>query len=270
MYRAVYFACIIILATFIASCNSYEKVLKSANVNYKLTKANEYFDKKQYLKANTLYESLLPVMKGTRNFEPLYFRFAYSFYYQKDYLAASYHFNNFTDYFPASKDLDEAEYLHAVCLSKMSLKPALDQTNSLKAMEAMQSYINTHPDSKRQSEANTYMDDLRRKLEQKESAAARLYYNIGQYKAASIAYKSVINNFPESLNIDFYHFMIIRSFYRFARASVKEKQEERFSATTNAFVEFKERFSDSKYIVEAERIYKVANNSLNKIRNEHQ
>ena len=31
---------------FIASCGTFEKVRKSSDVNYKLTKANEYFDSK--------------------------------------------------------------------------------------------------------------------------------------------------------------------------------------------------------------------------------
>jgi len=268
--RSIRFIVLPLIVALFSACTGYEKVLKSDDVNLKLAKANEYFDKKQYTKANTLYEGLLPVMRGTKNFEPLYFRYAYSSYYLKDYLSASYHFKNFTDYFPGSKDAEEAEYMHAVSLYKMAPKSSLEQTNTVKAMEAIQSYINTHPESKRLTEANKLMDEMRLKLEAKEASAARLYYNIGQYKAASIAYRAVMQNYPESANSDFYQFMIIRSLYNYAKASVTARQEERFANTVNAFRELKEDYPKSRYIEEAEKLNSQANDNIKKLRNEHQ
>jgi len=258
------------LIVILSACSGYEKVLKSDDVNLKLSKANEYFDKKHYQKANSVYESLLPVMKGTKNFEPLYFKYAYSSYYLGDYLSASYHFKNFVDYFPSSKDAEEAEYMHAVSLHKMSPKSSLEQTNTLKAMEAMQSYINTHPESKRITEANKLMDEMRAKLETKEAAAAKLYYNISHYKAAGVAYKSVLQNYPESANSDYYQFMIVRSLYNYADQSIREKQEERFANVVSAYSELKQNYPNSKYVAEGEKYFNQANDNLNKLRNEHQ
>ena len=254
----------------LSACSGYEKVLKSDDVSYKLTKANDYYDKRQYQKASAVYESLLPVMMGTKNFEALYFKYAYSSYYLKDYLSASYHFKNFVDYFPSSKDAEEAEYMHSVRLYKLSPKPTLEQTNTLKAMEAMQSYINTHPSSKRLPEANKLMEEMRLKLETKDAGAARLYYNISQYKAASIAYKSVLQQYPESPNSDLYQYMIVRALYHYAEASYPEKQPERFANAVSAYNELKETYPKSKYISEAEKYYSQANNNINKLRNEHQ
>src|SRR4051812_20354460 len=126
-------------ALFLASsCSPYEKVRKSSDVNLKLTKANEYYDKKKYQRANELYHDLLPVLRGTRNYEQLFYRYAYTFYYQKDWATAALYFKNFTNYFPNSRDAEECEFMHADCLVKMSPKSNLDQTNTLKAMEALQ------------------------------------------------------------------------------------------------------------------------------------
>lgn len=253
-----------------ASCNGYEKVLKSDDINYKLTRANNYYDKRQYQKANGVYQSLLPVMKGTKDFELLYYKYAYTAFYLKDYLAASYHFKNFTDYFPSSKDADEAEYMHAYCLFKESPKFSLDQTNTYKAMEAMQSYINMHPTSKRVPEANNLMLQMRNKLELKDADAAKLYYNIGHFKAASVAYKLMLENYPESSNADLYQFMRMQSNYNFATASIKEKQEERLSNAAADYDELKNSYPQSKYLSEAVKIKTQIQNNLNKLRNEHQ
>ncbi len=259
-----------IVLLLLASCSGYEKVLKSDDINYKLSKANQYYDKGQYTRANGVYQSLLPVMKGTKDFEALYYRYAYTAFYLKDYLAASYHFKNFTDYFPSSKDAEEAEYMHAYCLYMQSPKPSLEQTNTLKAMEAMQSYINMHPQSKRVPEANKLMTAMRSKLEIKDADAAKLYYNLGHYKAAGVTYQLLLQNYPESVNADLYQYMMVRSYYYYARQSVKEKQEERYGNAASAYTELKTSYPDSKYLAEAEKINNQVQTNINKLRNEHQ
>lgn len=261
---------IFIAIVTLSACSGYEKALKSKDVNYKLAKANEYYDKKKYQHANQLYENLLPVMKNTRNYEPLYYKYAYSFYYMKDYLSASYHFKNFTDFFPSSKDADECEFMYGLCLYKMSPKPSLDPTNTVKAMDALQSYINTHPNSKRIDEANKYIVESRSKLEAKEADAAKLYYNIGQYKAAGISYKNVMRDYPESASTDYYQYMIVKSWYLYAKSSVREKQEERYAVALNAYKELVDGYPKSKYLRDAEKYYTLADNNVKKIRNEHQ
>ena len=259
-----------IILLLLASCSGYEKVLKSDDINYKLSKANQYYDKRQYTKANGVYQSLLPVMKGTKDFEALYYRYAYTSFYLKDYLAASYHFKNFTDYFPASKDAEEAEYMHGYCLYMQSPKPSLEQTNTIKAMEAMQSYINTHPKSKRVPEANNLMVSMRNKLEVKDADAAKLYYNLGHYKAASVTYQLLLQNYPESPSADYYQYMTVRSFYNYARQSIKEKQEERYGSAASAFTDLKANYPNSQYMADAEKINNQVQNNINKLRNEHQ
>ena len=76
----------IFLLTMVISqtaCNDIEKIKKSTDQNYKLSKANEFYDKKKWEEANVLYEELLTVFKGTKQFEDLYYKYAYSFYNQK-------------------------------------------------------------------------------------------------------------------------------------------------------------------------------------------
>jgi outer membrane protein assembly factor BamD len=187
----------------------------------------------------------------------------------KAYIDASYNFKNFTEYFPTSKDAEECEFMSAVCLFKYAPKYTLDQTNSMKALEALQGYVNRYPNSKRLAEANKYIEASHKKLEDKEADAAKLYYNISQYKAATVAYRSVIRDYPESVNGDLYHFMIVKSMYKYAKASVPEKQEERYANAISAYRELKDNYPQSKYLSEAEQLNIEANNNVKKIRDEH-
>ena len=257
-----------LVVVVLTSCGGFEKIRKSSDVNYKLTKANEYFDKKDYVHANELYKELMPVMKSTRNYEALFYKYAYTFYYLKDYVEASYYFKNFTEYFPISKDAEECEFMSAVSLFKYAPKYTLDQTNSVKALEALQSYVNRYPKSARMAEANKYIDASRKKLETKQADAAKLYYNISQYKAAVVAYKSVLRNYPESPNADLYQFMIMRAMYKYARVSILEKQDERYSNAIAAYQDLKTTYPQSTYLADAEKLYTEADNNVKKIRNE--
>ena len=253
----------------LSSCGDFEKIRKSSDVNYKLTKANEYFDNKQYQHANELYKELMPVMKSTRNYEALFYKYAYTFYYLKDYVEGSYYFKNFTEYFPISKNAEECEYMSAVCLYKYAPKYTLDQTNTVKALEAMQSYVNKYPKSTRIADANTYIDNSRKKLELKQADAAQLYFDISQFKAAGVAFKSVLRNYPESPNADLYQFMIMKSLWKYAKVSIPEKQEERYVNAISAYNELKDSYPKSSYLADADKLYVEANEKIKQIRDEH-
>jgi outer membrane protein assembly factor BamD len=264
--------CIIAIGILFSSCNGYQKLLKSSDVNYKLTKANEYFNNKDYAKAQELYESLMPVMKNTRNYEPLYYRYAYTYYYMKEYLIASFQFKNFAEAFPNSPDAEECEYMHGYCLYKDAPNFTLDQTNTVKSMEALQSFVNTHPKSKYAVQANDVIFDCHNKLESKDADAARLYYNLGPYrpdcyKAAYVAYKSVMHNYPESTNMDLYQSMTVKALYYYAKESIPEKQEERFASAMGAYQELLSSYPNSKYLQDAGKFNTLADNNIKKIRN---
>jgi outer membrane protein assembly factor BamD len=266
--RTVNLLYLLLFSVLLSSCGGFEKIRKSSDVNYKLTKANEYFDKKDYSHANQLYKELMPIMKSTRNYEALFYKYAFTFYYLKDYVEASYYFKNFTDYFPSSKETEECEFMSAVCLFKYAPKSTLDQSNSMKSLEALQAFASKYPKSTKLAEANDYIAKSKYKLESKQADAAKLYFNINQFKAASVAYRSVMHNYPESINTDLYQFMIMKAMYKYAKASIETKQEERYASAISAYRELKEAYPQSKYIPEADKLFTLADNNVKKIRDE--
>lgn len=258
-----------VLCVSLFSCRGFEKIRKSSDVNYKLTKANEYYEKKDYSHAHMLYKELMPIMKSTRNYEALYYKYAYTLYYLKDYVEASYHFKNFSEYFPLSKDAEECEYMSAFCLYKYAPKQELDQTNTVKSLEALKTFVVKYPSSTRLADANKLIDESKDKLETKQADAAKLYYNINQFKAATVTYKSVMRNYPDSKKADHYLYMIMKANYKYAKASVPAKQEERYATALSAYRELKDTYPQSPYLADAEKLYTETDNNVKKIRNEH-
>ncbi|NCI49844.1 outer membrane protein assembly factor BamD [Sediminibacterium roseum] len=254
---------------FASSCsNKFGKIMKSKDYEYKYKMAEQYYANKNYVYAQQLFEDIFPYVKGTTRYEDMYYKFAYSYYYQKDYLNAEQLFKSFVENFPTSPKGEECDYMRAYCFYKQSPKVELDQTNTNKTMQLMQAFINTHPTSPRVKDASELIDVCREKLEQKESNAAELYYNLGYYKAAAIAYSNVAENFPDSKKGDEYKYQTIKAYYKYAEMSYEEKQPERFGKVLAECNEFNERFADSKYLADVNKVKTQTNNALKNLRNE--
>lgn len=259
--------CLTLLAfTMLVSCSGYEKIKRSNDVNYKLSMANKYFDNKDYHRAREMYEALMPVMKGTKNFEPMYYKYAMACFSTKDYNSSSYHFKNYTNSFPNSPNVDEADFLHSYSIYKMSPKITVMQSNTEKALEVLQTFVNNNPNSKHIDEANKYIAEAQAKLEEKAAIAAKLYYNINQYRSATVVYKNLQTDYPASTKMDEYQYMIVKANYKFAQASIKEKQEERYVNVLSAYQELVDNYPKSPFIKEAEKYFTLASTNIKKLK----
>jgi len=260
---------VIISLLLLASCNrQFNKIVKSKDYDYKLKMADKYFEEKKYRLAQQLYEELYPVFKGTDKFEELYYKDAYCFYYMKNYRDAENFFKGFLEVFPNSSKAEEVDFMHALCFYKQSPKLELEQTNTAKAIGVMQTFINTHPGSARLQEATEIIDKCRNKLEEKELRGADLYYKIGQYRAAAISYNDLLNSYPESTKGPEYKLQSIKSYYRFAKLSIIDKQLERYEKVVSEFQDFSDRFPENKLLKEAEEYKNLSLNNIKEIQNE--
>ncbi len=241
---------------------SVAKILKSKDPEYKLRMAEQFYVKKKYNKAQQLYEDVMPYFRPLKEFEDIYYKYTYCAYYQEDYFNAQNLFKTYLEIFPTSPRAEEMDYMKAYCYYKLSPKPELDQTNTIKAMNLMQIFINTHPGSAKNKEANEIIDICRGKLEIKDYNSAQLYFDLGQYRAAGVAFATLLNSYPESMRADEYMLMIIKSYYHYAELSVEEKKKERFGQVVSEFNNFTDRFPDSKLKQEAEHYYTLSLNNI--------
>jgi outer membrane protein assembly factor BamD len=245
-----------------SSCSQYSRILKSNDYDYKLKMANQYYDKKSYNKAKNLYEELFTIFKGTPQFEDLYYRYAYCHYLLKDYPSAENLFKGYLEVFPTSTRADEVEFMQAYSYFRDSPKPELDQSSTVKAMGMMQTFINTHPGSAKLKDAQHVVDLCAEKLETKELQGAQLYYNMGYFRAAAIAFNSLLNNFPDSKTADQYKLLIVKSYYQFAKLSVPEKQQMRYEKVVVEVQDFQDRFPESKLLKDAERYLTLSQSNI--------
>ncbi|MEX1188232.1 MAG: outer membrane protein assembly factor BamD [Bacteroidia bacterium] len=248
---------ILVLIMF-SSCSNYQKVLKSNDYVKKYEVALQLYNKKDYQKAYPLLEELVSVKRGTKEAEDIYYYYCYCNYYLDDLISASYHFEQFAKTYPASEKAEEASYMNAYCYYLGSPVYSLDQSNSYRAIEELQLFINKYPNSTRINECNDLIDNLRAKLEIKSFEKGMLYYKMSDYKAAIVALNNTLKDFPMTDYRETILFTIVKSNYLLAENSYENKKAERYRATIDAYNVFIDKFANGKNIKEANTIVEKA------------
>ncbi|MBX2939929.1 MAG: outer membrane protein assembly factor BamD [Ferruginibacter sp.] len=262
------FLVFLVAGGMLISCDASNKVLNSKDPEFKLTKADEYYAKKKYRIAAQLYEQLFASYKGSQKFEDLYYKYAYCYYYMESYQDAENLFKGFLEVFPTSSRAEEVDYMRAYSYYKQSPRLELDQSATQRAMAMMQTFINTHPGSERNKEAARIIDESRKKLEDKEKRGAQLRYDLGQFRAAAIAYENLMNNFPETTSGDAYKLMVVKSYFKFANLSIESRKQERFEKVITEVDDFTDRFPESKWLKEVESYKNLSLNQIKALKNE--
>ncbi|AYD47239.1 outer membrane protein assembly factor BamD [Arachidicoccus soli] len=252
----------------LSSCASkYSKILSSKDNEYKYKMAEKYYNDKKYNHSSELFQALFPYLKGSPRYEEAFNKFAYSAFYLKDYESASLAFRTFTENFPNSALVPEAFYMQGYCLFLNSPKVELDQSSTQHAISVLQSFVNTYPKSTKAEEAKALILKCNKKLEEKEYLAAKLYYDLGDYRSAHLYFDLLLSDYPNSTSSDMYMFKTLQSSYEYAKVSVPYMQEERYKQAVEECGDFVAQYSNSKYVQSVQQIKKHSEEAINKIKN---
>jgi len=244
----------LLLIVLLASCNQYQKALKSDDVAVKTDAANKMYEAGKYLKAIRLYEQVAPAYKGKPQAERLFFMYSKSLYNTKQYYLAGYQFENFAASYPKSEKREEAYFLASECFYKLSPVYSLDQTDTEKALEKVQKFIDIYPNSEYLPKANAYVKELREKLEKKAFEIAKQYNSIADYKGALKAFENFLSDYPGTPFKEQALYFRLDSAYKLAINSVEYKKQERLSYAKSTYVNLMKFKSDTRYKASADQM----------------
>jgi outer membrane protein assembly factor BamD len=214
-----------------------------------------YYNKKDYYRASVLFEQILPIVRGLPEGEKVQFYLAYCQFNQKLYLLASEQFKTFYETYGRSSLAEEARFMHAYSLYQSSPNSNLDQTSGIEAMSAMQEFLNRYPASSFRDRAVEVIDASQQKLEEKGFNNARQYYKMKMYNAAVVALDNFRKNFPDSRYVEEAWYLSILSEFNLAEQSIRSKQAERYASVVEHYKEFLDRYPESKFLRDAEKLY---------------
>ena len=191
-----------------------------------------------------------------------------SYYENKDYLNSGAYFKQYYQQYPKGQYTELARFYCGYGYYLDSPEPQLDQSETIKAIEELQAFLDFFPKSDKVSIAQNAIFELQDKLVLKQLQNAQLYYNLGNYmgnnyESAVITAKNAIKDYPYSKYKEQLEFLILKARYSEASESVEEKKEERFRTVVDEYYSFINDYPDSKDRKEADNIFKIASKHVN-------
>ncbi len=255
---------LLVLAIAFAGCSKFKRIQKSGDWKLKYEAALEYYENEDYHRTTILLEEILPIIRGTEEAELGNFYFAYAYFYQRQYILSAHHFLEFVTVFGRSEYVMEASYMHAYSLYLQSPEFRLDQTSTYEAIAAMQNFLNNYPDSEYAVDADKIIDEMQVKLETKAYNTSKLYYRLRRYKSALVAFKNFKNDYPDSNYNEEIAFLNVETAYDYASVSLPSRQEERYRNAVDFYLEFIDKYPNSEFLKDAEKIYSKSIEELTK------
>ena len=260
---------ILLAISLFSSCGEYNKVLKSNDYNYKFEYAKKAFEKKKYAQAYTILGDLVTVFKGTDKAEESLYLLALSYYENKDYINSGAYFKAYYTNYPKGQYTELARFYAGYGYYLDSPESQLDQSGTYKAIEELQGFLDYFPKSDKVSIAQNAIFELQDKLVFKELQNAQLYYNLGNYlgnnyESAVIVATNALKNYPYTKHKEQLQMIVLKAKFQQAYQSVIEKKADRYREVIDEYYSFINDYPESKYRSEADNIFKIANNYLNK------
>lgn len=251
------------LLFLLTSCGEYNKVLKSRDVDYKFDYAKRAYDARKYLQASTILTDIVTPLRGGPKGEEALFLLAMSHYENKDYLNSATYFKTYYNRYPKGKYAELARFYSGYGYYLDSPDAQLDQSNTVKAIEELQGFLDFFPKSDKVTIAQNAIFEMQDKLTLKELQNAQLYYNMGNYlgnnyESAIVVAQNAVKEYPYSKYKEEFELLILKSKFQEAKQSVAEKQGARYQEVVDEYYSFINNYPDSKHKREVETIFNIA------------
>ena len=250
---------LLLTCLLLASCSEYQKILKSPDPDFKYQKGVEYFDKKQYTRAQTLFDDVTSYYRGTERSEDVLNYLARCYVGQKNFSSAADYYEAYIRNYPKGRYIIESRYMVGHCYYMDSPDPRLDQTVTKQAIESLEQFIERYPESPYVTEAAKELNEMYNKLAKKEYLSAKLYYNLGtylgnNYESCVIVAQNALRRYPGNDYQEDLSWLILQSKYQLVLRSVQEKKQERAIDASDECYAYTVEYPESKHLKAVEKM----------------
>jgi len=257
-------AYILSFSLLLFSCGEYQKVLNKGTSEDQYKMAVKMYEGKNYGKALRLFEKITPSYRDKPQMERIQFMVAQSNFNEKNYSISGYYFDRFAKNYPKSSKKEEASFLAAYSYKLASPVFSLDPTDTNKALESFQSFINEYPDSDKIKEANEHYKELRYKLQKKYFEIAKTYYrtagyDLRNYKAAIQAFDNLLSDYLGSEFKEEALYYRLKAAHDFVLKSTFRRKPERVKDAISAYEKLKRNYPESIFMDDAEKMLVTLN-----------
>jgi outer membrane protein assembly factor BamD len=216
-------------------------------------KAKNLFAREKYLKAQQILKDITLNYSGAAIIDSVQFLLGRTYYELDEYLTAADQFHKMVEQYPQSALGGDASYWESRCYYEQAPGYQLDQDNTTKALQGFQRFLEEHPQHAMTDSAYKYLSLCRDKLAHKEYAAAKLYYDLGEF-ASSVLYADVVlANYYDTSWAGPSQFLKGRSFFDIQDWTRSQKE-------LQAYVD---KYPSGQFVLRAREMIAAANKRLN-------
>ena len=246
------------LAALLTGCASeFNSVYKSADNTYRYEYAKECFASGKFSRAVTLLSELVTIQKGRESGQECLYMLAMAEYGNHDYEAASATFRKYFSSYPKGDYAEQASFYIGQSLFQSMPDPRLDQSSTIGAINAYQTFLDYYPDSYLREQAQQRLFILQDNLVMKEYLSAELYYNLGgyfgninsntesNYESCIITAENALKTYPYTDMREKFSLLIMKSKFELAENSSEEKRIDRYRDAEDECYGFLNEFPES-------------------------
>ena len=181
----------------LAGCSKKDVHLEE-DLSPRFEKAMGYFDKGKYSRAKDEFDYIIMADPGSKISNESQYYMAESMYQIKEYDEASIAFDRYVRFSPDYSKIEKARYRICECAINFSNSYQREQSQTHRALEQIQMFIEDFPASDLMDDAEDAMLALRLKLAQKDYEVGRMYLKLEEYDSALIYFRSVLNHYYDT------------------------------------------------------------------------
>lgn len=200
-----------------AACSSIPKPGADASPEERLRYAWALLEKGSTFAAKQTFQDLIFSAPGSAIIDSAHYGLAEVHFKMRNYIQAISEYRTVVSSFPRSTLVDDAAFKIGVSYWKQSLSYKLDQTETLRAIEAFRAFIQDYPASERVEEALSYVRMAEDKIALKTIYQAESYMKLGSmedYRAALYYFSEAIQTYPGSTHMPRALWGLGESYYR--------------------------------------------------------
>ncbi len=254
---------LMLVALSVAGCSKYGRLLKSEDHEEQYAAAKQYIADKKYEKARVLLEKVVTPFMGKPQADSILFYQGLVYYEQGEYEVGAQAFDMFRSLYQRSPLLEQVEYMYAMGHYKASPEAVRDQSYTVQAIDAINTYLGRYPNSANRADLEAKRDEMVLKLHDKSYLNARTYYKIGQYKSAITALRNALKEYPDSAHREEILYLTAMSSYEYASNSIPAVRRARYLDMMERYMDYMAEFPEGAHAAELTRLYEKAREYVN-------
>lgn len=189
------FVPVFLTALLLVGCSSSD-VVENPDASQRFRMGMKEYEDENYLEALNQFEVIRLQFPGSSVADSARYYTGMCRFNREEYLLATYEFNQLIQGGRRASPLaPDAYYMFSQCYYHMSPKVQLDQTNTHRAIDALQSFVEQYPSHPKAPTVEKQILELTNKLAEKEYDTAILYEKMENNEAALIYFSTVADRY---------------------------------------------------------------------------